>query len=40
MYEYYKQEGPIMRKKYLKGLISAEEFEAWIEDTKLRKATN
>lgn len=37
MYEYYKKEGPIIKKKYLTGNISTEEFEEWINNTKLRK---
>lgn len=37
MYEYYKKEGPIMRDKYINGLISKKEFKAWIDSTMIRK---
>ena len=37
MYEYYKKEGPTMRDKYINGLISKEDFKAWIDSTKIRK---
>lgn len=37
MYEYYKKEGAIMKNKYEKGKIIGEEFEAWIESTKIKK---
>ena len=36
MYEYYKKEGAIIKDKYEKGLITSEEFEAWIDNTKLK----
>lgn len=36
MYEYYKKRGPAMLKKYKTGIISSEEFEEWIDSTKLR----
>lgn len=36
MYKYYQQRGPIIFKKYKDGYISAEEFEEWIDSTKLR----
>lgn len=36
MYEYYKKEGPIMKNKYINRLITGEEFNAWIDSTKLR----
>jgi len=38
MFEYYKKEGPIMRDKYKNGLISKEEFKAWIDSTMIRKS--
>ena len=38
IYEYYKKEGPIMRDKYINGLISKEEFKAWIDSTMIRKS--
>ena len=37
MYEYYKKEGKIMRKKYVSGNISAEEFDKWINNSMIRK---
>ena len=37
MYAYFKKEGPQMRKDYIKGIITADEFEAWLDSTMLRK---
>ena len=37
MYEKYKKEGPVIKKKYKTGQISGEEFKEWIEGTKLKK---
>ena len=37
MYEYFKKEGPSMRKKYIDGEITAKEFQDWIDSTKVRK---
>lgn len=36
LYEYYKSEGKKMKKKYLDKVITAKQFEIWINDTKLR----
>lgn len=36
MYAYYKKEGPTLAKQYKKGLISAEEFKAFLDSTYLR----
>lgn len=37
MYEYFKKEGPVMRKKFINGEITGEEFQNWIDSTKVRK---
>ncbi len=37
MYEYFKKEGPAMRKKFINGEITSEEFQNWIDSTKVRK---
>lgn len=37
MYEYFKKEGPAMRKKFIDGEITSEEFQSWIDSTKIRK---
>lgn len=37
MYEYFKKEGPVMRKKFISGEITSEEFQNWIDSTKFRK---
>lgn len=37
MYEYFKKEGPVMRKKFINTEITAEEFQNWIDSTKVRK---
>ena len=37
MYEYFKKEGPAMRKKFINAEITAEEFQNWIDSTKVRK---
>jgi len=37
MYEYFKKEGPVMRKKFINGEITSEEFQNWIDSTKVRK---
>lgn len=37
MYARYKKEGPIVKQKYTDGIITAEEFEAWINSTKLKQ---
>ncbi len=37
MYEYFKKEGPEMRKKYINDEITDEEFQNWINNTKVRK---
>ena len=37
MYEYFKKEGPSMRKKYIDGEITAKELQDWIDSTKVRK---
>ena len=39
MYKRFKEEGPELAKKYKKGLISTEEFKAWIDSTMLKPAT-
>ena len=36
MYERFKKEGPTLARKYKKGLISAEEFKAFLDSTYLR----
>ena len=36
LYEYYKVEGPKIRKKYLDKVITAQEFEDWIDSTKIK----
>ena len=40
MYEYYKKEGPVMRKKFINAEITAEEFQNWIDSTKVGKKIN
>ena len=37
MYEYFKKEGSAMRKKFINAEITAEEFQNWIDSTKVRK---
>lgn len=37
MYEYFKKAGPEMRKKYINNEITDEEFQNWIDSTKVRK---
>ena len=37
MYAYYKKEGPIVKQKYIDGIITVEEFEAFLDSTMLRK---
>ena len=37
MYEYFKKEGPAMRKKFINGEINSNEFQNWINSTKIRK---
>lgn len=37
MYKYYKKEGPVIQDKYKNGLISAEQFKAWINSTKIKE---
>lgn len=37
MYEYFKKEGPSMRKKFVNAEITAEQFQDWIDSTKVRK---
>lgn len=37
MYEYFKKEGPTIRKKFIDGEITAKEFQDWINSTKVRK---
>lgn len=37
MYEYFKKEGPAMRKKFINREITSEEFQNWIDSTKFRK---
>lgn len=39
MYNRFKEEGPELAKKYKKGLISTDEFKAWIDSTMLKPAT-
>lgn len=36
IYQKYKKEGPVMKKKYKTGQISAKEFKEWIDGTKLK----
>ena len=36
MYARYKKDGPIVKQNYITGIITAEEFEKWIDSTKLR----
>ena len=38
LFEYYKAEGPKMRKKYLDKVITAKQFEDWINSTKIKKS--
>lgn len=38
LFEYYKAEGPKMRKKYLDKVITAKQFEDWINNTKIKKS--
>lgn len=37
LYEYYKVEGKKMKNEYLSKVITAKEFEDWIDNTKIRK---
>lgn len=37
MYEYFKKEGSVMRKKFINGEVTGEEFQNWIDSTKVRK---
>lgn len=37
MYEYYKKEGKKVKQNYINGIITDEEFERWIDSTKIRK---
>ena len=37
MFEYYKKEGKKVKQNYINGIITAEQFENWINCTKIRK---
>lgn len=37
MFEYYKKEGKKIRQDYINGVITADEFEKWIDSMKIRK---
>ena len=37
MYDYYKKEGKKVKQNYINGIITDEEFERWIDSTKIRK---
>lgn len=37
MFEFYKNEGKKVRQNYIKGVVTAEEFKKWIDNTKIRK---
>lgn len=40
LYEYYKVEGKKIKNEYLSKVITAKEFENWIDSTKLKKKEN
>lgn len=40
MYDYFKKEGPEMRKKYINNEITDKEFQDWIDSTKVRRKSD